>query len=127
MALVAILGVVGCGNQTAVYSGTYYRSWVDGDGSVRTVSGPVQMYLEQNGRYQIKGAQRDLPPPGSGKYEKYDEVMFLRDLAPVQGGYDLSLILEGTFDLAQDGGDLVLQQENAFGLSHLLILELQEQ
>jgi len=39
-------------------------------------------------------------------------------------GYNQSLIIEGPFSLAQDDGGMVLTQENLWGHSHLLILDV---
>jgi hypothetical protein len=113
---------VGCATNAAHYRGTYTRTWLDAYGNAQQVSGPVTLVLG-GGRYRVEGQAIDLPPEGSGRYERHGGYFVFRDTAPPRAGFDLSLILQGDFEVAEDESGLILSQENTWGDSHLLILE----
>jgi hypothetical protein len=119
--------LIGCGASAVHYRGTYTRAWMDAHGNAQQVSGPVTLVLGSGGRYQVAGEKIDLPPEGSGRYERHGGYFIFRDTAPPRAGFDLSLILQGGFEVAEDGAALILSQENTWGDSHLLILERSDQ
>jgi hypothetical protein len=121
-AALAIVGIA-CSTSAVHYRGTYTRAWMDAHGNAQQVSGPVTLVLGSGGHYQVAGEEIDLPPEGSGRYERHGGTFVFRDTAPPRAGFDLSLILQGGFEVAEDGSALILSQENTWGDSHLLILE----
>jgi hypothetical protein len=116
---------LGCaGGGKTVYEGTYVRTWVEVDGTVSQMSGPVRLVLAESGEYEIEGTRANHPPRGSGHYElPGDETLVLEDRSDATGGYDHSLILGGSFRAAREGESLVLHQENLWGHTHHLMLE----
>ena len=58
-----------------------------------------------------------------GRFVQHRDELILVDTAPATAGYSLNLILSGTFQFAEEGETLILNQENIWGHSHLLILE----
>ena len=109
-----------------VYSGTYTRTWMAENGTTQQVSGPVRLTLDESGHFWIEGERQDLPPRGEGRYEREGTLLTLFDRGPVSAGFDLSLIVRGPFETAEDDGTLVLRQENPWGHSHLMLLQRSE-
>lgn len=125
-ACVALASIVGCagGGARMLYEGTYMRTWVELDGSVEQQSGPVRLVLAGDGDYEVEGERYDLPPKGRGHYTRLEDgTLVLDDRAFATAGFDLSLILEGPFQAAEEGTSLVLTQENLWGHTHHLVLE----
>ncbi len=119
-----IATIAGCAHYvTTQYQGTYTRTWVDADGTALQQSGPVTLILRDDGHYWIEGDRFDLPPKRSGSFFRDGEEIVLHDMTPATAGYSLSLVLDGSFRLAEDETGLVLSQEDPWGHSHLLILE----
>lgn len=123
--IIALTATLGCaGGMKTVYEGTYIRTWVELDGRVSQVSGPVRLVLADGGDYEIEGSRDDLPPRGEGHYDLEDGgTLVLDDQGFATAGFDLSLVLKGTFQAARDGDALVLHQENLWGHTHDLILQ----
>jgi hypothetical protein len=96
---------------------------VDEGGRAQQATGPVTLELRDDGRYRVRGEDPDLPPAGSGRFDRVDNTLVFHDLASPRAGFDLSHILGGPFDMASDDSGLVLRQENVWGHSHVLILE----
>ena len=116
--------LLGCAAGTKThYTGTYVRTWLSPNGNTMQVSGPVRLTLDDHGRYELRSDSSDTPPPGAGKFLWQGSEFTLADLSPVTAGFDLSLILDGTFEAAESETGLILRQENLWGDTHLLILE----
>lgn len=105
------------------YTGTYVRTWLGSDGHPAQVSGTVRLVLDDRGNYRLESAASDTPPSGAGRYTREGNALILADLSPVTAGFDLSLILDGTFEVAESERGMVLRQENVWGDTHVLLLE----
>jgi hypothetical protein len=117
--------VSGCAaGSRSVYEGTYVRTWVELDGRVAQESSHVRLVLDEGGGYEIRGDRPGHPPAGRGRYVmNEDGTLVLDDRGFTTAGFDLSLVLSGTFSAARDGDTLVLRQENTWGHTHHLLLE----
>lgn len=78
------------------YNGTFTITYHVGTDSARTETGAVEFSFD-DGRYDVDGEQRYLPPRGGGKYTIGSSIN-LTDRELHTAEFDWSLILNGSFD-----------------------------
>lgn len=117
VALAGLLLLSGCqDNPTASdsvqiegeYNGTFTITYHVGTDSARTETGAVEFSFD-DGRYDVDGEQRYLPPRGGGKYT-IGRSINLTDREFHTAEFDWSLILNGSFDYELKESTLTMTQ-----------------
>jgi len=120
IALVALAGLLlltGCQDNPTTsdsvqiegeYNGTFTITYHVGTDSARTETGAVEFSFD-DGRYDVDGEQRYLPPRGGGKYTIGSSIN-LTDRELHTAEFDWSLILNGSFDYEMKENTLTMTQ-----------------
>ena len=117
VALAGLLFLTGCQDNPTTsdsvqiegeYNGTFTITYHVGTDSARTETGAVEFSFD-DGRYDVDGEQRYLPPRGGGKYTIGSSIN-LTDRELHTAEFDWSLILNGSFDYEMKENTLTMTQ-----------------
>jgi hypothetical protein len=105
---------IGCEeSSTGIYleDGNYSGTFMIIESNGQTQTGNINFNFSNN-NYSVVPEYKYLPPAGAGTFSRNSNTINLVDTAIHTAEFDWSLILNGNFNLAQNGKALILEQND---------------